>query len=442
MLDKKVEKTFAEWMPINVRFLATYPDFLSMGIIIFFTVLLSTGMKSSKNFNNICTSLNLITMLTAVVACLTKVDINNWKISVNDIDETHRKHAGNGGFLPFGMAGVIAATPNCFFGYTGFESSSNASEEAKNPKRDIPIAIMISLLITLMSYFTISTVITLVWPYYLQDEHAAFPHVFEELGWTGVKWVITVGSTCALSTTMFGSMYTMPRVIYAMANDGLIFKSLSKVNSVTKTPLIATICSGAVAGVITTFIDLAQLVDFSTIESLLSYTIVPVSVLVLRYKATDDIKLEVSAEESIIPKSNIIQKLFNLNNQTASTKETSHIANCAILLYVLTAFFFTWILVHGVSVLPEVMYYICLSSTIIGLLLLIIIMLRQPESNATLHFKVPCSPFIPCASVTCNIYLMMQLNLFTWIGFVSWLVIGSLVYFAYGMRHSEENLDK
>nr|XP_023021781.1 cationic amino acid transporter 2-like [Leptinotarsa decemlineata] len=168
MLDKKVEKTFAEWMPINVRFLATYPDFLSMGIIIFFTVLLSTGMKSSKNFNNICTSLNLITMLTAVVACLTKVDINNWKISVNDIDETHRKHAGNGGFLPFGMAGVIAATPNCFFGYTGFESSSNASEEAKNPKRDIPIAIMISLLITLMSYFTISTVITLVWPYYLQ----------------------------------------------------------------------------------------------------------------------------------------------------------------------------------------------------------------------------------------------------------------------------------
>ncbi|KAG5863309.1 hypothetical protein JTB14_017981 [Gonioctena quinquepunctata] len=169
MTNKTVERTLLEWMPMNIKFLAPYPDFLSTGIMIFFTILLSIGMKNSKQFNNICTTLNLLTVITAVVACLTKVDINNWKISVNDIDDEYRKDAGDGGFFPFGISGVLAAIPNCFFGFTGFETPSLTSEEAKNPKKDIPIAIMISLISVLITYFILSAVLTLVWPYYLQS---------------------------------------------------------------------------------------------------------------------------------------------------------------------------------------------------------------------------------------------------------------------------------
>lgn len=102
------------------------------------------------------------------------------------------------------------------------------------------------------------------------------------MGWTGIKWVVTIGAIFALCTSLLGAMFPLPRVLYAMGKDGLIFKSLAKINTRTQTPIAATILSGILSGFMAMIFNLQQLVDMMSIGTLLAYTIVAICVLILR----------------------------------------------------------------------------------------------------------------------------------------------------------------
>lgn len=93
-------------------------------------------------------------------------DVSNWTIPKDQIPANIR--GGEGGFMPYGIAGVMAGAAKCFYGFVGFDCVATTGEEAINPRRNIPLSIMFSLIIILASYFGVSTVLTMMLPYYLQ----------------------------------------------------------------------------------------------------------------------------------------------------------------------------------------------------------------------------------------------------------------------------------
>ena len=119
-------------------------------------------------------------------------------------------------------------------------------------------------------------------PYYLQDSDSPLPHAFHAVGWNFVGTVVTIGALFGLSTSLLGAMFPLPRVLYAMASDGLIPRFLSSVNHSTQTPLVATVLSGMFSGLMATVFDLKHLVDMMSIGTLMAYTIVAACVILLR----------------------------------------------------------------------------------------------------------------------------------------------------------------
>ncbi|XP_044731652.1 cationic amino acid transporter 3-like [Chrysoperla carnea] len=437
-----------EIFPMNVDFLSPYPDFFSFGIVLLLTVLLSIGVKESTCLNNIFTLLNIITVCIVIVAGSANIDFNNWNIQKEDIPPEFADAAGSGGFMPFGIAGVMAGAAKCFYGFVGFDCVATTGEEAKNPKRSIPIAIVLSLIIIFLAYFAISGVLTLMWPYYDQNEKAPFPYVFDQVGWTIVKWIVTTGAIFALCTSLLGAMFPLPRVLYAMANDGLIFSMFGSINMRTKTPLIATLLSGVFAGIMGAMFDLNQLIDMMSIGTLLAYTIVAMSVLILRYEennpsSNNNVQTSPSIQfkqtQTMTPYT-FIKYLFNLNMNKYPNEYTRLFANWSICIFTIISFAFCFIIIHyGHEIfndnLPLLLIFILITTL---LLISIYIISRQPASDLDVNFKVPCVPLLPCLSIIMNIYLMLELDIHTWIRFIVWLIIGYSIYFFYGISHSTE----
>ncbi|XP_011692137.1 PREDICTED: cationic amino acid transporter 3 isoform X1 [Wasmannia auropunctata] len=428
-------------MPIDISFLSEYPDFFAFGMVMLLVVLLCIGVKESSILNNVFTVINLITITIVIVAGSIKADPSNWSIAREDIPDSV-KNGGVGGFMPFGISGVMIGAAKCFYGFVGFDAVATTGEEAKNPQRHIPIAIVLSLIVIFIAYFGVSTVLTMMLPYYDQSADAPFPHAFDEIGWPIVKWIVNIGAIFALCTSLLGAMFPLPRVLYAMASDGIIFKILSKVHPKTMTPVYGTVLSGLLIGLMTLIFNLHQLIDMMSIGTLLAYTIVAICVLILRYQ-----KEENSSSISAIPTSNyqftlgnIFKELFNLQNQKEPTELSSKIANVGIALLCIVICIITFLISNmGAHLLAgNMVISVILGVLVIVLLLNLVAVGRQPVQRTDLSFKVPLVPLIPCLSIFINIYLMFQLDVFTWIRFATWLLIGFCIYGFYGIVNSEQ----
>ncbi|KAL1449131.1 hypothetical protein WDU94_000361 [Cyamophila willieti] len=285
-IDSLMNNAYQNWMtgilPIHSSFLSSYPDFIAPVFVFIITGLLSWGARESTKVNNALTFINLGTVGVIVFTGMFKLNPANWSIRKADIPPGI-KNTGSGGFAPFGIAGIMTGAAKCFFGFVGFDGISTTGEETRNPKRNIPLAIILSLLIVFVCYFSIAVVITMIIPYYEQDPDAPFPAIFDRLGWPVMKWAVTTGSLVALFTAMFGAFFPLPRILYAMSRDGLLYKLFAYVSPRTKTPIISTAISGVITAIMSAIFKLDQLVDMMSIGTLLAYIIVAVCVLLLRY---------------------------------------------------------------------------------------------------------------------------------------------------------------
>lgn len=429
LINNTMATTLNETMPIRVNFLAEYPDFFACGMVVLLACLLAFGVKESSLLNNIFTCVNMLTVCIVIIAGTIKADPGNWALT--DVPE----NAGVGGFMPYGWAGVMAGAAKCFYGFIGFDVVATTGEEAINPKKNIPLSIIISLVIIFLAYFGVSTVLTMMWPYYLQNPDAPFPHVFEEVGWIAIKWIVTIGAIFALCTSLLGSIFPLPRVLYAMGKDGILFKCFARVNNYTKTPLLASIISGFFSAIMALIFDLHQLIEMMSIGTLLAYAIVAICVLVLRYQED-----EIPMKTVRVQMPTIMRQLFNLNFIKEANTLTSDITKVGIVIYCILALI-TCSVIKFMDISAQNPWTIALLSVLVVILVLIMLsILRQPESKMELSFKVPLVPFIPCISVFFNIYLMFQLDLNTWIRFLVWIGLGYIIYFTYGIRNSTQGI--
>ncbi|KAK1169604.1 high affinity cationic amino acid transporter 1-like isoform X2 [Acipenser oxyrinchus oxyrinchus] len=468
LIGKHIEQFCRVHMPMKAPgILADYPDIFAVFIILVLTGLLAFSVKESAMVNKVFTCINVLVLLFVVVSGLVKGTIKNWQLTEEEMingtnistfnlteEESQGWKYGAGGFMPFGFSGVLSGAATCFYAFVGFDCIATTGEEVKNPQRAIPIGIVASLLICFVAYFGVSAALTLMMPYYMLDKNSPLPVAFKYVGWEGATYAVAVGSLCALSTSLLGAMFPMPRVIWAMAEDGLLFRFLAKVSQRTKTPLIATLTSGAAAAIMAFLFDLKDLVDLMSIGTLLAYTLVAACVLVLRYQpdqpslayqmanTTDESELNESVSNSdsqlgFLPEEDekcTLKTLLFSKNPNPSRLSGFAVNICASVLGVLI-FTFCLITVLGGAATWSIVCLVLLAFSIAGITAII---WRQPENKTKLSFKVPLLPFLPVFSMFVNVYLMVQLGKGTWIRFAIWMVLGFCIYFGYGIRHSTE----
>ncbi|XP_063287109.1 cationic amino acid transporter 3 [Pelobates fuscus] len=467
IIGNHISNFFKDKISMKVEnILADYPDFFALILVLLLTGLLAIGVSESALVNKIFTAINLLVLAFVILAGFVKGDTKNWNLTEEDyfnhttLDDQEKVGVfGSGGFAPFGFSGIVTGAAACFYAFVGFDCIATTGEEAKNPQRSIPISIIISLLVCFVAYFGVSASLTLMMPYYLLTEDSPLPDAFQYVGWEPARYVVAIGSLCALSTSLLGSMFPMPRVIYSMAEDGLLFKPLARMNKKTKTPMIATIVSGIISAIMAFLFELTVLVELMSMGTLLAYTLVAACVVILRYQPdqlgshctdTEMVKLngsEVEKSELDVQEPSVTdkEKAFQIRNLLfpsfnyptrvsgrivyggVSVISIVFISLCVVLAYKLND------ILNGSSVWITVCALLSLLSIFIT-----VVIWRQPESNAQLHFKVPALPFLPLFSVFVNLYFMMQLAAGTWARFGVWMLIGFLIYFLYGIRNSVE----
>lgn len=279
---------------------------------------------------------------------------------------------------------------------------------------------ILTLFICVAVYIAISTILTMIWPYYLQNPEAPFPHVFEEIGWIEIKWIVSIGAVFALCTSLLGAMYSLPRILYAMSSDGVLFRFMSHVHHKTKTPVIATLISGLLSAIMAAVFSLHQLVDMLSIGTLLAYTIVAICVLILRYDYIEvhDNLLRIEEIEW--------KKIFRFNESEKPTRITAKFTKYLVAIFSILSI----ILGCLVSFLNfTVVNIIAISIVAIAMIAIVFLNAFQPvDKEINISFKVPLVPFLPCFSIFCNIFLMLQLDGATWIRFGVWLCIGETTF--------------
>ncbi|NWR12023.1 CTR1 protein, partial [Paradoxornis webbianus] len=469
IIGNRISTFFANKTSMNAPgFLAERLDFFAVILILLLTALLAFGVSESALVNKIFTAVNLLVLSFVIIAGFILGDIKNWQLSEKNCvncsqpdnsPDDMKKAFGNGGFFPFGLEGVLTGAATCFYAFVGFDCIATTGEEAKNPQRSIPIGIIVSLLICFVAYCGVSASLTLMVPYFMLDKNSPLPEAFKAVGWEPARYAVAVGTLCALSTSLLGSMFPMPRVIHAMAEDGLLFKFLSQIHSGRKTPMVATIVSGLLSALFAFVLDLKDLVDLMSIGTLLSYSLVAMCVLILRYqprqpnspKAMEMLELNGNEEERVIMSPTItaasaqhkerltLAMLFNPPWDTPTVLSGRIVYGCVAVIAALITIICV-VLTLNVAALKDasVGCIVALVLLLLALLFFTIIIWRQPQSNAQLNFKVPCLPLLPIFSTFVNILLMVQLSAVTWVLFAGCTVLGFIIYFSYGICNSVE----
>lgn len=250
-------------------------NFPAVFIIVIISSLLVIGIKESVKFNNIIVITKIAVLLLFIGFGASYIDTSNWHPFIP---------ANTGRFENFGWSGVLSGAGIIFFAYIGFDAVSTAAQETINPKRNMPIGILGSLLICTILYVLVSIVLTGIVSYKELNVSAPIALAINKCG-QGLMWLrplVKIGAIAGLSSVILVMLLGQPRIFYTMAVDGLLPKVLTKIHPRFHTPYVTTIIVGVIAAIFAGLFPLDILSQLVSIGTLLAFVIVCGSIIVLR----------------------------------------------------------------------------------------------------------------------------------------------------------------
>lgn len=347
-------------------------------VTVLITSLCYIGIKESRNASNILVALKLAVILLVIVVGVFYVRPENWSP-----------------FAPNGVNGVLSGVASVFFAFIGFDSISTTAEEAKNPQRDLPRAMLLCLLICTVLYVLITTVLTGMVNYKELNVADPLAYVFSKVGFDFVAGVISVSAVVAITSALLAYQIGQPRIWMTMSRDGLLGKKFGEIHPKFKTPGFATIITGILVAVPSLFFKMSFFVDLTSVGTFFAFILVCAGVLVLDANGmSKDAKFKIPYINSKFFAAPLL--LVGLYLTYSQGDVIAHLTERPLLV----VFWIVWLVL------------------------------------AIMSFKYNFS-LLPVLGILTNLYLMTELGWTNWRMFIIWMVIGLVIYFAYGYQNSK-----
>lgn len=358
-------------------------DLPAVLINILITILVYRGISESRKASNAMVILKVVIILLVIVVGAFYIDFDNFTP-----------------FNPNGMSGIMTGVSAVFFTYIGFDAVSTLAEESKNPKRDLPRGMFYSLLICTVLYILISLVLTGMVPFNLLgvDDPLAFA-----LNYTGIHWleyIVSVSAIVAMTSVLLVFQMGQPRIWMSMSRDGLLPEKFSQIHPKFKTPGFATIITGLVVGVPIFFTNETFVLDFTSIGTIFAFVLVCGGVLLLP------------------PRKDSQETGFKLIHINAQYLFPALVILSGVLTNLYIPDYFRSLLAldfYGISHIIMWVFLIALS---------IFAFFRKWN-------------IIPLMGVSTCMFLLTGMTLDNWKWFGLWFLLGLILYFSYGFKHSK-----
>ena len=366
-------------------------DLPALGIVFIITALVYVGIRESKTASNIMVAVKLAIILLVIILGAFYVNTANWRP-----------------FLPNGFGGVMTGVSAVFFAYIGFDALSTTAEECKDPYKTLPRGMIYSLLICTVLYVLLALVLTGMVSYTKLAVGDPLAFVFGPEG-VNIPWIsgiIAVSAIVAIATVLLVFQLGQPRLWMAMSRDGLLPKIFSSIHPKFRTPWFSTILTGLMVAIPALFMNLSEVTDLSVIGTLFAFVIVCAGVLVK--------DKEFAGEKRFVPYINsrfiapalfliIAGALYYFNGDAIRT------------------FFTDYTSTEEAAFIHKIPYFVFIAFSVLMTILCIVKRLS----------------LIPVLGVMCCTYLMTELGITNWIRFLVWLLLGFVLYFAYGYWNSK-----
>lgn len=364
-------------------------DLPALVINILITILVYRGIKESRNASNLMVLIKIAVVLVVIFVGAFYIDVKNWNP-----------------FLPNGIPGLLKGISAVFFAYIGFDAISTTAEECRDPQRDMPKGILYSIIICTILYVAIALVITGMVHYSELKVGDPLAYVFEQiqdLNW--LSGVIAVSAVVAMASVMLVFQLGQPRIWMSMSRDGLLPQAFAKIHPKFKTPSFSTLITGLLVAVPIFFVDIDMVTDICSAGTLFAFCLVCGGVLKLRMDPTapeSKFKTPYVNAKFIIPLLFIGSVIFLVVGDPDSFQHYLHNASFA----------------EFTTKIPNYIFFLAFAVF------------------SVLAFKYNFS-LIPSLGLLCCFYMLSQLGHKNWLYFTVWLIIGLIIYFVYGRKHSK-----